>query len=218
MQEIIRTESPHGPAFMIVTEEGNFEISYQGTLDLYWSYCFEGSILDAPPFKKFIITRENQFLFALFDELYNDIKNTNLFKFDQSSVLRPLTHTELKKEIRSIQKRNREIKDKDFYNRERLFKNGVIEWHHDEFPYENGSVLKIESHDEGYEVTIEKSKERNFFFITYSVRIRNSGSRYEYYNIPFMRMYQQLVQGYLDNPQISIDEYLSQKRLKKKPE
>lgn len=218
MQEIIRTESPHGPAFIIVTEEGNFEISFQGTLDLYWSYCFEGSILDTPPFKKFIITRENYFLYSLFDELYNDIKNINIFKFHPNDVLGYMRNADLKKELRSIKRRNEEIETKNLYNRERLFKNGVIEWHHDEFPYEDGSVLKIEPHEEGYEVTIEKSKRKDLFFITYSVRIRNSGSRYEYYNIPFMRMYQQLVQGHLDNPQISIDEYLSQKKLKKKPE
>lgn len=218
MQEIIRREKEHGPAFTIVTEDGNFEISFEGTLDLYWSYCFEGSILDTPPTKKFIITRENPFLFNLFDELYNDIKNTNLFKFAPSPFSRPLTSAELKKELRRIKRQNKDIEDRNFYNREKLFKNGVIEWHHDEFPYEEGSVLKINPHVDGYEVTFEKSKGEAFsFFITYAVRIRNSGSRYEYYNMPFMRMYQQLIKGSLDDPQISIEEYMSQKRLEKKP-
>ena len=218
MQEIIRKETPFGPTFTIVTETGSFEIYYGGNLDLYWEYYYRGSIQTTTS-EKIIITRENYFLFALFNELYNDIKNTNLFVLDSSDFLYSsyITNADLKKEKERIRKLNQREKDKSFYNAKRLFKNGAIEWHSVESTYEDGSILTIKPCEEGYEVSFEKSKETEDSFLTYAVRIRNSGSRYEYYNIPFMRMYQELIQGYLNNPQISIDEYMNQKRLEKKP-
>lgn len=218
MQEIIRKETPFGPTFTIITETGSFEIYYGGNLDLYWEYYCRGSIQTTTS-EKIIITRENYFLFALFNELYNDIKNTNLFVLnsDKLSEGSYITNADLKKEKERIRKLNQREKDKSFYNPKRLFKNGAIEWHSDESSYEDGSILTIKPCEEGYEVSFEKSKETEDSFLTYAVRIRNSGSRYEYYNIPFMRMYQELIQGYLNNPQISIDEYMNQKRLEKKP-
>lgn len=218
MQEIIRKETPFGPTFTIITETGSFAIYYGEDLNLYWKYYCRGNIQTTPP-EKIIITRENYFLFALFDELYNDIKNTNLFVLDSSDFLYSsyITYAEFKREKERIRKQNQRVVDKYFFNLNKLFKNGAIEWHSDESTYEDGSILTIKPCEEGYEVSFEKSKKTEDSFVTYAVIINNSGSRYEYYNIPFMRMYQELIQGYLNNPQISIDEYMNQKRLEKKP-
>lgn len=48
------------------------------------------------------------------------------------------------------------------------------------------------------------------------VRIRTSGSRFGFYFMPFMSMYQKLKEYNQDYQQIHIEEYLYQKSLKKK--
>ena len=96
----------------------------------------------------------------------------------------------------------------------KLFKNYVINWHSDDCVYEKSSVLEIKKENEDYIVTFHKSKED---FMSYSVRISNSGSRYGYFNIPFMNMYTKLCEYNPDYHQIHMEEYLyRQKQLIKK--
>lgn len=53
--------------FKIITNEGNFEIIYGGTLDLYWFYRPKENIDNWPLLKTFNITKENYFLFKVLD-------------------------------------------------------------------------------------------------------------------------------------------------------
>ena len=61
---------------------------------------------------------------------------------------------------------------------------------------------------------IDKCKD-NSIYKSYSVRIRNSGSRYGYFNVIFMRMYNKLCQYEPNFHQIHIEEYMYQKKLTK---
>ena len=69
-------------AFDITTDEGCFSIVFGGNLDLYWSYRYKECFLDTHDSKEFFITKENYFLYSLFDELYNDVKDYNIFTID----------------------------------------------------------------------------------------------------------------------------------------
>ena len=51
--------------------------------------------------------------------------------------------------------------------------------------------------------------------MSYSVRISNSGSRYGYFNIPFMNMYTKLCEYNPDYHQIHMEEYLYNEKVKK---
>ena len=95
-------------------------------------------------------------------------------------------------------------------------KNEAVEWHSDDLPYDVASNFVIEKLDDCYRVTFNKSKNNNF--PTYSVRISNSGSRYEHFNVVFMRMYQKLCEYNPDCHQIHMEEYLYNKRKVRKKE
>lgn len=99
-----------------------------------------------------------------------------------------------------------------------MFKNNVIDWHSDDFIYENASRVIIKPVEDEYEIIFVKSKKEydDGMFMTFSVRFRNSGSRYEPYNILFMDMYNKLKEYNPNNHQIHLEEYLyNQKTLKK---
>ncbi len=75
----------------------------------------------------------------------------------------------------------------------KLFKDGKIEWHSDEFPYDEASILSISKEKDAYIVEFKLSDKRNMFS-THSIRICNSGSRYYSYNASFMNMYNKLLE------------------------
>ena len=173
-------------------------------MDLYWSYKYNGIILNTDDSKTFYITKDNYFLFQLFDELYNDIKEFNIYHEDEF-------HTKEK-----AQELNQRLIKSDTYQHNLLFNNNKIEWHCDDCIYEEASMFVIEKMKDSYKLTFKKGK--NDDFLSYVVRIRNSGSRYKPFNIPFMKMYQQLCLYEPNYHQIHIEEYLYQKRLIKRKE
>lgn len=200
MQEIKKIDNGTGyDEFHIETNEGVFEISFQGNLDLYWNYRSKEIILDKPNEKEFIITKENYYIYELFYKLYESIKNRKVYcSYNDEEYI----------EVRE-----------DEYNPCKLFKDGIIDWHSDDNDYENASRLLIKKEDEIFRVTFIKSKKENDIVmpITYSVRFSNSGSRYNPYNIAFMNMYNELKLYDTNYHQMHIEEYLyNQKLLKKK--
>lgn len=184
--------------FCIHTDEGEFYISFENNLDLYWSYIPEKSILDCDDTKEFTITKENDFIYDAFNELYNAIKFSMPYR-------NSLYETDLK---------YKKYKTYNWNQEQVLFKNGVIEWHSDDFNYDNASVVSIDKTEKGFKVIFKKSIDDGLF-ISFFVRFRNSGSSYTPFNIPFMSMYQKLKQYDFDYHQMSIDEYLESAKQKK---
>lgn len=190
MLELEKTQNSHGyDVFTIKTDDGNFQISFENNLDLYWRYCYEGSILNSSKEHTFTITKENFYIYSLFEELYDSIKEGKPFK--------------------NYEAINSEDCCFEFDNKF-LFKNNIIDWHSDDFYYYDASCVMIKKEEEKYKVTFKKSKEniQQGLFLTYSVRFRNSGSRYEPFNAVFMRMYQNLCNHNFDYEQIHMEEYL----------
>ena len=158
-------------SFIISTDEGDFQISFAGNLDLYFLYMHKGNILDCPEAYSITITKENEFLYNLFDKLYLAIKSGNPFINVKQDFVEEL-----------------------YGNPENLFKNESIDWYSDECYYEIASRLIIKQEKDKYIVTFVRSKEdEGVNFLTYAVRISTSGSRYGNYFIPFMEMYKELV-------------------------
>lgn len=193
MQEIERYKNGWGyDTFVIKTNEGYFEILFAPNGDLYWRYLSEKNVLDDKEIQELTITKENYFVYELFYKLYESIKNNKVF-YDKENYY--------------------ELKNIKNY----LFKNNMIEWYSDELPIDVTSKLTIKKDDENFKIIFEKSKEsRDGIFFTYSIRFRNSGSRYDPFNINFMQMYNELKQYDPNYHQIHIEEYLyKQKALKK---
>lgn len=192
-------------AFDVITDDGCFSIAFGGNLDLYWIYKYETSFLDTPNSKDFYITKENYFLYSLFDELYNDVKDYNIFTIDNFD-----------KEEEWLKRKN-DFFEHDKNNPTKLVKDNKIEWHCDDFDYDDGSSFVIERLDDCYKLTFNKCR-ADSIFTSYAVRIRNSGSRYGYFNVIFMRMYNKLCNYDPNFHQVHIEEYMYHKRLTKRKE
>lgn len=194
MIEVDKSKNNWGyDTFTIKTDEGAFRILFADNGDLYWRYLCEENILDASERKEFTITKENYFIYGLFFDLYKNIKQNRVyFGLQENDYL--------------------QIKGEN-----NLFKNGVIDWYSDECPDDIASRLIIKKEEESFKLTFVKSKEDyDGIFMTYSVRFRNSGSRYKPHNISFMNMYKELKKYNFDNHQIHIEEYLYNQKVKKK--
>ena len=203
MVAIDKIKYEKGYEFNFNLDEGIFTIIFAGNLDLYWDYK-SNNILEEKEKKTFLITKENYFLYSLFDKLYESVKN---YDFKDSFI------NENEGWLETFQK---DLKIIDECNEERLFKDGVIDYHSDDYPYEEASRFEIEKLEDSYKLTFHKGK-TNGDFITYAVRISNSGSRYQYFNILFMEMYHKLIEYNPEYHQIHIEEYLYElKRTRKK--
>ena len=176
--------------FDIKTNEGVFVILFAPNGDLYWQYKSEISVLEDKDKQELVITKENYFIYELFYKLYESIKNNKVF-YDNKNYFE--------------EKQNK------------LFKNNAIEWYSDELPIDITSKLTITKEEEVFKVIFEKSKKtQDGIFITYSIRFRNSGSRYAPFNINFMEMYNELKEYDLNYHQIHIEEYLYKQKLLRK--
>ena len=169
-----------------------FIISFMGNLDLY----FNLNEFDDEPY--FIIDKSNYILYELFDNLYNDVKNCNIFEKDKVD-----NHY------------------KDRYEYKKLFNNGIIEWKSDDYPDEIAPSFKIIKDKDCYIIKFTPciiDDNIDWFYPMQfenwiSVRIRNCGSKYDPFNCIFMRLYNSLCNiDEIDLNQIHIEVYLYNKK------
>jgi len=211
MVKIEKIQTEKGYTFKIITDDGTFSISFCGNLDLYFNYECNKCILDESSLKKFTITKENYFLYEIFDKLFEDIKNCNVYCLDNTLCL----DDEEIFEDRS-QELNDELRMQEESNPRRLFKNSKVEWHSDDYDYDETSVLYIEKLEEEIELTFQKGR-TDVIPETFTIRICNSGSRHRPFNVLFMHLYNKLIDYNPEYHQIHIEELLYEmKRVRKK--
>jgi hypothetical protein len=143
----------------------------------------------------FTIKEEDGIIHALFDKLYQDIIDGNVF---------PLTKADMEnKSLVEIEKLEQaKAKERAKFRREAqerdLIDNGVINWHSEDYDqYEFASILTLKKVDKQITITFSKNKENNDeYFIknhpTYNVRITESGGRYWPFFVIFANFYHQL--------------------------
>lgn len=199
--------------FDIELEEGKFSITFAGNEDLYWNY--KASLIEIRKLdrKTFTVNSSDYFLYSLINELYERIKNYDIYSgFDDEEITK-----EYKEELKN------RLMEKDEHNSERLFQNGVIDYHSDDYSYDESARLVIEKLMDSFRITFVKGIDD--ILPTFAVRICNSGSRYDPFNMCFMNMYHKLI-SYNPNyqyellnqelEQVSIDEYLGDMKLVRK--
>ena len=148
--------------YKLTVDDGYFEILIGGDLDLYW-YCYPEE--DESFSKTFVITRENDFVYNEFDKLYNNIKNNNPYGSDEELDSYFINHSP--------------------------YQDGKILWYSDDGEKDKVCNLTIEQEEDSYKVTLNKPEGYDAYSI-FSIRFRNSGSRYDPYNIAFMGMYKDM--------------------------
>ena len=175
-------------------EEKELTISFEGNLDLYFSL----NNFNNKPY--FIIDKSNYILYELFDNLYNDVKNCNI-----------CDNHDIYKEY------------KNRYEYKELFKDGIITWKSDDYYIEIAPSFNIIKKEDNYIIKFTPLIASEDFIDTYifnyknriSVRIRNSGSRYNPFNCIFMKLYNSLSKfDEMDLEQVHMEEYLLEKKKK----
>lgn len=193
-----------------IKDDKELKIVFGGNGDLYWmlrqTKTSDMNEEMNEVYNNFYITKENPIIYRLFDELYNDILNCNIFRITELDQ-EMYTKSELKKK----QKKKNELNEWNRHKRDLLVEEDKIKWHSDEQMFEYANVVTISKQEEGYllEFTIPDQPEEELLYRlpgTISIRFRNSGSTYDPFNIVFMRMYQELQKYDREEEQRLIDE------------
>lgn len=235
---IIKQKSEIGTYdFYITKEDKTLEITFGGNGDLYW-------IIDNPnvnpetteeykkhlksPYQEtFIITKENYYIYSLFDELIEDIKEARFYLPEEEEqkdfILNLDDICQHKKQYESYEERckrkNEELKKYSRYKL--LYNNNIISWHSDEHIYEDADRVKIYKQEEDIILEFSRPPLKREEFIYHlagriCIRFRNSGSTYNPFNVIFMRMFHKLQEYNPNYHQIHIEEIEYRKRLTKK--
>lgn len=177
------------------------KIVFSGNLDLYLMLENDKTIPDKENvILYFDITKENYEIFQLFDSLYKNIITGNIFNH-------------IDKKINYNYKKS--------YEYSLLVDNSLnINWISDDGPLELEDALRITKlNDDTYRLYFYRNdKPLDCGFkssINISVRIRNSGSRYNPFNCAFMKMYQELQKIDPNYHQIHFEEIEYLRKLKK---
>ena len=181
-------------------------ITFGGNLDLYWYL----SSKEKKEVDTFEITKENYFLYSLFDILYNDIVNCNLFKvYDEE-----LSFVNSIKELQKIYNRKKELNIifSEYEEYKRLYNGEYICWYSDDDSIEDANYVKIIKDDYKYIIEFFSNFKSNTIWLSNTIRFRNSGTKYPPFNILFMNMYNSLCSSEYDENQIHIEEYLYRKK------
>mgnify|MGYP000239560933 CR=1 FL=1 len=195
-------------------------IFYGGNLDLYFSL---ENFKNDPTF---VIAKDRYDIFCLFDNLYKSIIVADIHGPLSEQEISEIVfrsenyeedyHEALKEEIIYRKKYQKNLKESNVY--QNLIQNGVIIWKSDDYPDEIAPFLKIKKEDSAYILSFGKPKipkeyqnESDLILMDprrITVRFRNSGSRYDPFNILFMNLYHGLCALDYEYHQIHIEEYL----------
>lgn len=200
------------------------DISFAGNLDLYFTFTSDCN------HTSFIIGKDNYEVWKLFDKLYHDVINAQVFEFteqDKKIVIifaketKEDYHQKLKEEEASIKELNESLKKHDAYKN--LVDGEDIKWCSDDFSSDIAPYFIIKPINGNYEISFgiptpqRKSDWEEQFQLeghkhgTISIRLRNSGSHFSPFNNVFMKLFNSLMRIDLEEEyhQIHIEEYLS---------
>jgi len=195
--KVIKKKNDFGIDIVIMDDDKYIRFSYLGNLDLYWSFYNKNMDINN---NYFIITKENYGVYRLFENLFNDIKNINLFDFDDIPFYIDNDRSRLEYVKKQLEYRE------EVMNRYRLFNQSnynelfdkstnTITWYSDETAHEVANILRIKQEDEIYRIEFFiqpyiEGYDRDFYTSNYiQIRFRNSGSLYQPFNSIFMKMY-----------------------------
>ena len=197
----------------ILNGKKKLTIEYAPNLDLY--FVVEDT-------SEFVITKEDYQIYELFSKLYEtiisaDVFNQSSFDYYMSEFLGHFNNKFISYEDYSkMNDRKFEIIKKQDYHTN-LVNEGKIVWKCDDYPRDSGPSFKISKCTDIIKITFDKgdTEKQDLFHPKNrtTVRIRTSGSAYNYFYIPFMMLFKELKELVLID-QIHIEEYLYTKKLK----
>jgi len=192
--------------FKITNNGQKLNILFGGNGDLYFFVDYkENKIVN------FEITKENYFLYSLFEELFNTIINCKVHEIDEFK----LNECETIEELNELKKYYDEwnLDEKESYSYQTLVIDNHISYRHDDEYFDEANILYIYKENDKFRLEFILQNKKISHYI--DVGIRNSGSRYIPFNQVFMKLYNSLQEYNPNYHQIHIEEYMYQKTLKK---
>ena len=186
MLKIETSEWNFGKKIKISNNINSFEILFGGNGDLYFAPVMSRTELykSVDPIY-FNISKDDGFLYDCFEKLYNKICKYDPYDYNDDIFYKS------KSEEKKYQKR------KDFFREYPLVHDEIISWHSDEECCDTSSILNIYKLDNNnFKLEFIKNKPEDEFYMTYSIRFRNSGSTYDPFNQRFMELYNNLCSYY----------------------
>lgn len=232
--EIIKKKSEVGTYDICIEEtpDKHLALIWGGNGDLYWLLDNTETMDEEkdPMYDYFCITKGDYVLYSIFEELYDDLMNGNVFLPEQhfnTNVLN-LTPEETEeveeynaKEVEHARKLNDELKEDRRY--QRLTADNVITWYSDEEEQNNAEIVRISKQEDSILLEFIRQSTKDDMGQTrvpgyYSIRFRTSGSTYTPCDLVFTRHFLKIQEYDFDAPQqIHIEEFgYNQKQLKKK--
>lgn len=132
--------------------------------------------------------KQHEEVYQYFEQLVNCIIGCEVFDMSDIELKFCDFDNDVTDELNSAQKRNENLKTKQVYKK--LVHNDTIIWHSDNIYDESANILQIEGNREEIKLTfIDNPDDPSFGF---GIRICNSGSKYDPFNICFMKLFNQL--------------------------
>jgi len=225
--KVIKEKTAFGTDVILGEEDKFVRFSYGGNLDLYCSihskYTNENSDTISNYFN---ITKENYDVYRLFEQLFDDIENINIFDDDDLIPLYYESEEEKNEYIqRQLEYRERQRDKYRLYNHSNyneLFdtKNRTITWYSDETAHEVANILKIKQEEDMFKLEFYVQPyiddyDEDFYSPYYiPIRFRNSGSSYSPFNILFMKLYNNLGKIKDIENQNNSEEYLYESKMR----
>lgn len=214
-------------------ENGKYiNFCFGGNGDLYWTIHNKNVDLNSDyNYESFVITKENYLVYRLFEQLYHDIENIEIFDFEDDV---PFYIEDDKEKLEYLENRRKQVlEDKmryrlyNYSNYNELFdvNSKTITWYSDETAHDVSNILKIKKEGNTFKIEFYTQQyiegyDKDFHNPGYiPIRFRNSGSSYAPFNVIFMRMYNNMqnIDDVNDiGHQIHIEEYLYSKGKTKK--
>ena len=185
--------------YFFANGEDELGILFAGNGDLYFNSGFHRDIEEAT----FVVDKQNMFLYALLEDLFDDFEKCEIFKVGRPRFTTP---EELQERIELINNMNQRLRDSELYKR--VYSNNTITWVSDDSMSTDPEEANI--------VRVTKEEERFVFHFTYherdlissrSIRFRNSGSRYEPFNLIMMKFFNKLQEYVPEYHQIHLEEF-----------
>ena len=154
------------------------KIFYGSNLDLYIDIFGDYNIDENGQYNAIFSINKNQEIYQYFENLMDNIIKCKVF--DAIDIKLEICNTK--------EQMNELLKDNDVYNR--LVQNSAIIWYSDNIYDEKANKLKIEKKDDKIILNFTDNPDDPTF--GFGIRICNSGSKYDPFNLCFMNLFNQL--------------------------
>ena len=228
--KVIKEKSENGMKIFLQEGDKYLAITFGGNGDLYWTIHNEADILDADyNHDSFIITKENYEIYRLFELLFLDIENINVFVEDVPfySDDEDMVRAYIKRRQQQIEEYKKFYRLYNMSHYNDLFdrKRKTITWYSDETFHKVANFVTIHKEEDTFRIDFYiqphiSDYDKDFNSIGYiPIRFRNVSSSYDPFNVVFMKMYHALkeVDDVLDiGHQMDIEELLYRREKVKK--